>query len=311
MVYRRTLFYYSLMFSHCPRFPVVHSSNENSNGKDPQMACSNSCRHDQVYTTFSCLLLIFSGSSTYLANRSQTWSFTIILNIFFPWMWIGTERIKVLDGLESGQILGRWTHVSCAFWVYISFNTTWPSWGLILYSIFDSIEFGKTTKSGVIRLQTLYHADKGKMDRYILELVICLHRLISLIKYKDKGSKAQPVESPVEKELVPDHETSSEVQTNTNTVTLEDGNVADNTLKRSKLLGKSKSLEFVMERRKSYKVRASSRSAGSSPRRALERRQSKSSILDVLDGIHATYWAIINLVVIPLSKSILLTKWCV
>ncbi|KAL8126342.1 protein PSK SIMULATOR 2-like isoform X2 [Apium graveolens] len=145
------------------------------------------------------------------------------------------------------------------------------------------IEFGKTTKNSVIRLQTLYHADKGKMDRYILELVICLHRLISLVKYKDSGSKAQPVQSPIKKELVPDHETHSEVQKNT--ITLEAGNVTDNTMKRRKLLGKSKSLEFVMERRKSHKVRASSRSAGSSPRRALERRQSKSSILDVLDGI--------------------------
>ncbi|KAL1822883.1 hypothetical protein ACET3Z_009661 [Daucus carota] len=146
------------------------------------------------------------------------------------------------------------------------------------------IEYGKTTKNSVIRLQTLYHADKGKMDLYILELIICLHRLISLVKHKDNGSKAQPLQSPIERELVPDHETPSEVQ---NTITLEDGNVIDNSMNRQKLFGKSKSLEFVMGRRKSLKIRAPSRSAGSSPRTAtaLERRQSKASILDVLDGI--------------------------
>lgn len=153
-----------------------------------------------------------------------------------------------------------------------------------MFSIFDSIEYGKTTKNSVIRLQTLYHADKGKMDLYILELIICLHRLISLVKHKDNGSKAQPLQSPVERELVPDHEIPSEVQ---NTITLEDGNVIDNSMNRQKLFGKSKSLEFVMGRRKSLKIRAPSRSAGSSPRTAtaLERRQSKASILDVLDGI--------------------------
>lgn len=151
-----------------------------------------------------------------------------------------------------------------------------------MYSIFASIEFGKTTKNSVIRLQTLYHADKGTMDLYILELVICLHRLISLVRYKDNGSKAQPTESPIEKGSVPEHETKSEVQKNT--ITLEDGNITDNTMNHRKLFGKSKSLEFVM-RRTSLRVRAPSRSAGNSPRRALERRQSKSSILDVLDGI--------------------------
>ncbi|KAI3776445.1 hypothetical protein L1987_46230 [Smallanthus sonchifolius] len=43
-------------------------------------------------------------------------------------------------------------------------------------------EFGKKTSgsNNIIRLQTLYHADKHKMNQYILDLVILLHRLINL-----------------------------------------------------------------------------------------------------------------------------------
>ncbi|KAK1388541.1 Protein PSK SIMULATOR [Heracleum sosnowskyi] len=56
--------------------------------------------------------------------------------------------------------------------------------------------FGKKTmNNSVIRLQTLYHADKGKLDQYILELVIWLHQLIKVARCEDKGLKAQPLQS--------------------------------------------------------------------------------------------------------------------
>nr|XP_043636801.1 protein PSK SIMULATOR 2-like isoform X2 [Erigeron canadensis] len=59
-------------------------------------------------------------------------------------------------------------------------------------------EFGKKTagSNNIIRLQTLYHADKTKMDRYILDLIIWLHRLISLVRFRDKVPKYIPARSP-------------------------------------------------------------------------------------------------------------------
>ncbi|XP_024966790.1 uncharacterized protein LOC112506762 [Cynara cardunculus var. scolymus] len=53
-------------------------------------------------------------------------------------------------------------------------------------------EFGTKTagSNNIIRLQTLYYADKQTMDLYILDLIILLHRLISLTRYKDDVSSS-------------------------------------------------------------------------------------------------------------------------
>ncbi|MCE3050525.1 hypothetical protein HAX54_047441 [Datura stramonium] len=62
--------------------------------------------------------------------------------------------------------------------------------------------FGKKTlgHKNIIRLQTLYHADKQKMDQHILELVTWLHHLISLRSYD--GPKAFPRRLPMRRALV-------------------------------------------------------------------------------------------------------------
>ncbi|KAK3005853.1 hypothetical protein RJ639_017318 [Escallonia herrerae] len=53
--------------------------------------------------------------------------------------------------------------------------------------LFHSKDFGKMTgtHSSLIRLQTLYHADKQKMDMCILELLMLLHRLIGRVRFGD------------------------------------------------------------------------------------------------------------------------------
>lgn len=68
--------------------------------------------------------------------------------------------------------------------------------------LFDSTtEFGdeNSKQNNVIRLETLYHADKQKAELCILELVTWLHRLISLVK----RDKPMPIQSLTPKALVP------------------------------------------------------------------------------------------------------------
>ncbi|GFS30683.1 elongation factor G, putative [Actinidia rufa] len=50
-------------------------------------------------------------------------------------------------------------------------------------------EFSKkgAMQNNVIRLQTLYHADKQKTDKYILELATWLHHLISVVRKRESG----------------------------------------------------------------------------------------------------------------------------
>lgn len=67
-----------------------------------------------------------------------------------------------------------------------------------------SIDFNKNSagNGNLIRLQTLYHADKEKMDSCILKLVTLLHRLISGVKRQDYGLRTLPLQSPSKKILL-------------------------------------------------------------------------------------------------------------
>ncbi|CAI9786558.1 unnamed protein product [Fraxinus pennsylvanica] len=133
-------------------------------------------------------------------------------------------------------------------------------------------EFGKKTgpPNNLIRLQTFYHAEKQKADSYILELVAWLHRLVSLVTYRDNGLKAQPVQSPT---LRGSNTLSSNNNAGIHKVQLspDDKNLLDKVTKRKNLApGLSKSQEFTTVQNRKNKVWALSRSTGSSPRRGLE-----------------------------------------
>ncbi|CAA2961100.1 Hypothetical predicted protein [Olea europaea subsp. europaea] len=152
-------------------------------------------------------------------------------------------------------------------------------------------EFGKKTgtPSNLIRLQTFYHAEKQKADSHILELVAWLHRLVSLVTYRDNGLKAQPVQSPT---LRGSNALSSNNNAGIRTVQLspDDKNLLDKVTKRKNLAtGLSKSQEFMTVQKRKNKVWALSRSTGSSPRRGLE--HLKGNVLDILDGLDSTFLA--------------------
>ncbi|KAL0360537.1 UNVERIFIED_CONTAM: protein PSK SIMULATOR 2 [Sesamum radiatum] len=154
-------------------------------------------------------------------------------------------------------------------------------------------EFGKKTSSqnNLIRLQTLYHADKRKVESWILELVTLLHHLISLVRYRDNGLKAQPARSPTNKGSIAISETlsnSNNGRMHRAQLSSEDRHLLEDVMKRRKFVpGLSKSQEFVMVKNKKNKIFALSRSTGSSPRRGMKHQQA--DVLDILDGLDSSF----------------------
>eukprot|EP00258_Populus_trichocarpa_P042071 XP_024458090.1 uncharacterized protein LOC7477678 isoform X2 [Populus trichocarpa] len=153
------------------------------------------------------------------------------------------------------------------------------------------IEFGKNTagNSNLIRLQTLHHADKQKTDLYILELVTWLHRLINLVRQRDHGFKSMHVRSPSRKGPV-FHATTPRLQSLNHGAQLsqEDRDLLANVCQRRSVLGRSKSQEFLVDKKRGQ-VWTLSRSTGNSPvaaRQKLEHK--KTNILDVMDGLDDT-----------------------
>lgn len=146
-------------------------------------------------------------------------------------------------------------------------------------------EFGKkgAFNNSVIRLQTLYHADKQKTDRYILELVTWLHRLLTVARQRDHRVRVLPVHSPTCKGLDRISSKSDSRETKTALLSEEDQNLLARAMSRRRLNpGLSKSQEFTPVKMRGRRVLAVSRSTGSSPRRS---ELPVSNCLDVIDGI--------------------------
>ncbi|GAA0141441.1 hypothetical protein LIER_02583 [Lithospermum erythrorhizon] len=139
-------------------------------------------------------------------------------------------------------------------------------------------DFGKKAAAphNLIRLQTLYHAEKKKMDMYILELITLLNRLINLVRYRDNVPKTLPT--------CKGQTGGSNVKNKGVQLSIEDKDLLEGVMRRKKLVpGISKSQEFVLTKKKKTKIWALSKSTGSSPRRELG--YPKGNILDILDGL--------------------------
>ncbi|CAA0841171.1 Protein of unknown function (DUF668 [Striga hermonthica] len=155
-------------------------------------------------------------------------------------------------------------------------------------------EFGKKTSTppnNIIRLQTLYHADRPKVEAHILELVTWLHRLVSLVRYRDNGlPKPLHTRSPTQKGLLTGIWAKAQNSSRAAHISSEDRNLLEDVMKRRKLLpGLSKSQEFgpAKNSNRKSKIWALSKSTGSSPRRGTKHQ--KADVLDILDGLDSSF----------------------
>lgn len=171
-------------------------------------------------------------------------------------------------------------------WIHDRLN--FPSASDVIGCFSFRSEFGKKNPPQVtlIRLQTLYHADKQKMDYHVLELVTWLHRLISLVRFN--GPKAFPGRSPTRKGFNLQTEvTNTSSKTSKVQISLEDRNLLEKVMKRKCVLpGRSKSQEFLLPKNRK-KVWALSRSMGNSPRTDFQ--HPKANVLDILDGLDSAF----------------------
>lgn len=168
-----------------------------------------------------------------------------------------------------------------------------------MFSWPGSNEFGdgKPSDTNLIRLQTLYHADKQKTDLYILELVTWLHRLFNLVRHRD-DNMIKPLavyQNPISKKRLSFHSdvlTSSEsaMEAKRTELSKEDREMLNQACRRKSVPGISKSQEIPRDNRsKQNRVYAFSRSMGSSPNRDFSMRRislyPEINVLDVMDGL--------------------------
>ncbi|KAJ0024839.1 hypothetical protein Pint_09370 [Pistacia integerrima] len=192
------------------------------------------------------------------------------------------SQLQIIDGreeLSACQVKGemekvlQWlvpvaTNTTNIFYYYISLilllfllqiikEYTKVSAGLVNGQTLGKHEFGKsaTTNNNPIRLQTLYHADKQKTEKYMLELVIWLHRLISILRHRDHGFQPLPTRSPFNKEtallskMQRIRSLNNCAKTQWIQISQEERNLLDKVNGRRIIPGISKSQEFVIAER--------------------------------------------------------------
>ncbi|CAN1315007.1 Protein PSK SIMULATOR 2 [Linum perenne] len=169
-------------------------------------------------------------------------------------------------------------------------------------------DYGKTNtaaQGNLIRLQTLYHADKEKTDQNILEAVAWLHRLIKLVRQRDNGLRTGGL--TLKSATYRGQDLHSKMQQQQQFVLLnqtrkphvpllseEDRDLLNKVSRKRLIPGISKSQEFSRANKsgRGWASLSRNKSTGTSPAKEIGRRrkmvhQPRANLLDILDGLHS------------------------
>ncbi|RDX65210.1 hypothetical protein CR513_56149, partial [Mucuna pruriens] len=154
-----------------------------------------------------------------------------------------------------------------------------------------SNEFGENTakESNLIRLQTLYYAEKQKIDFYVIELLTQLHYLVTFVRYRHNAmrsmsTKTSPKQHDFQSKMLQFISLDSISKSLGTKLSQEDKRLLEEVTMRRSCPGVSKSENLAMTKKISTKVWHYSKSVGSSPTiEHLEKK--KSNVLDIMDGL--------------------------
>ncbi|KAH1109426.1 hypothetical protein AAZX31_04G023000 [Glycine max] len=152
-------------------------------------------------------------------------------------------------------------------------------------------------ENNLIRLQTLYYADKRKIDVYIIELLAWLHHLISSVKSRQNTLRPMPTRSPPKghelqskmRQLLILSVDSSNKPLGTQ-ISHEDRRLLEEVIARKKNPGLSKSEDLGLAKKRQVKHLQVTKSAGSSPAKEffgtrLVFNHQNYNVLDIMDGL--------------------------
>ncbi|CAN1824543.1 Protein PSK SIMULATOR 2 [Linum perenne] len=181
--------------------------------------------------------------------------------------------------------------------VPIAANTTKAHQGFGWVGEWASTGTNTAAQGNLIRLQTLYHADKEKTDQNILEAVAWLHHLIKLVRQRDNGLRTGGLTLKSATYRGQDLHSKMQQQQQKPHVPLlseEDRDLLNKVSRKRLIPGISKSQEFSRANKsgRGWASLSRNKSTGTSPAKEIGRRrkmvhQPRANLLDILDGLHS------------------------
>ncbi|KAK7382949.1 hypothetical protein VNO78_28613 [Psophocarpus tetragonolobus] len=152
-------------------------------------------------------------------------------------------------------------------------------------------EFGENTgkENNLIRLQTLYYAEKQKIDFYIIELLTQLHYLVTFVRHRHNPLRPIPTkispkrldfQSKMLQFISLDH-ISKPLETQ---LSQEDKRLLEEVIARRRNPGVSKSEDLAVSKKRKAQVWHHSNSVGSSPATTKPLDNQRSNALEIIDG---------------------------
>ncbi|CAJ1972562.1 unnamed protein product [Sphenostylis stenocarpa] len=156
-----------------------------------------------------------------------------------------------------------------------------------------STEFCENTakENKLIRLQTLYYAEKQKIDFYIIELLTRLHCLVTFVRYRHSNpmrpmsAKTSPSRLEFQAKMLQFITLDSISKSLGTQLSHEDKRLLEEVTMRRRNPGVSKSEDLAVTKKRRAKVYHHCSSVGSSPVTTKALEHQRSNVLDIIDGL--------------------------
>lgn len=252
-----------------------------------------------LYFYFSLLRVVLIS---FCENRPKTPGNCLCIYFIYWYSWQSTSRFRMGWWMGKHKVCCKLGYLNICWQLLLCLHMQLKEKFTTLWYCSNDFDDNTSRESNLIRLQTLYYADKRKIDVYIIELLAWLHHLISFVKSKQNTLRSIPTRSPPKvlelqskmRQFLILSVDSGNKPLGTQ-ISQEDRKLLEEVIARRNNSGLSKSEDLGLAKKRQVKDLHGTKSAGSSPAKEIFGTRvvinhQNYNVLDIMDGL--SHWSL-------------------